>query len=404
MKHRRRAAAAVAVVSFDLWQTRFAAAPDIVGRTLRLNAQEVTIVGVAPKTFGGTTLGLSFDLWLPATFAPVLFEGSRELEDRESRGYSLLGRLAPGVTRARAQVEVDAAMRDLARMYPRTNTSVRADLLSYSQAPRGPQRFLEISLAVLQSLTMLLLLAMCGNTANLVLARASARQREIGVRLALGAPRWRIARLLIVENIMLSGAGALLGAAIGFWGTEAFGAIPLIRVRGIPIVFHTSFDAATVAVAGLLGVGCGLLFGAAPALQLARIDPTLVLRAGANTARRSWLRSGLMAGEVAIAAIVLVVAVSFFRNLMETRTTDPGFRRDGVLLAGTTARGGNPPTRRIAHSRPRCSSGFARGRESKARRSRRRCRSTFTGCPRAILPSRAMPAPTVPSIRRSSTR
>ena len=326
--------AAVAVVSYDTWQTRYAGAPDVVGRTLRLNGRDVTVVGVAPRGFQGTTLGLSFDLWLPATMAPVLFEGSRELVDRGSRGYSILGRLAGGLTHAQAQTEIDSVMRDLARTYPQANTAVRADVLSYSQTPRGPQRFLEVSLVVLQALTLLLLLAMCANTANLVLARASARQREIAVRLALGAPRWRIARLLLVENVILATAGAVLGAAIGFWGTDAFRAIPAIRVRGIPIVFHTSFDAAGAAVAALLGVGCGLVFGAAPALQLGRLDPTQALRTGSNTARRSVGRSALMATEVAIAVIVLVVAASFFRSLIDTRTIDPGFRRDGVLLAG----------------------------------------------------------------------
>jgi predicted permease len=327
-------AAPVAVVSYELWQTRFAGAPDIVGRTLRLNTHDVTIVGVAPRGFEGTTLGLRFDLWLPATLAPVLFEGSRELSDRGVRGYSVLGRLVPGVTRAHAEAEIEAVMHDLARTYPQTNTSVRAALLSFSQTPRGPQRFLEVSLAVLQGLTLLLLLAMCANTANLVLARASARQREIGVRLALGAGRWRIVRLLLIENLILAAAGALLGAAVGFWGTDAFRAIPAVRVRGIPIVFHTSFDAAAAAASAVLGVGCGLIVGAAPALQLARLDPTLAVRTGSNTPARGWLRRVLMATEVGIAVVVLVVAASFFRSLIETRTIDPGFRREGVLLAG----------------------------------------------------------------------
>jgi len=334
--------APVAIVSHQFWQTRLAATPNVVGRTLRINARDVTIIGIAPRGFEGTTLGLSFDLWLPATLAPVLFDGSRELDDRSIRGYSVLGRLAPGATRARARTEIDAVMHDLARTYPQTNAPVQADLLSFSQAPRGPQRFLEVSLGVLQGLTLLLLLAMCGNTANLVLARASARQREIGVRLAVGAGRWRIVRLLLIENLILASAGALLGAAIGLWGTDAFRAIPPLRVRGIPIVFHTSFDAATAAAAAALGVGCGLLFGAAPALQLARLDPTLALRTGPNTPARGSLRNALMAAEVAMAVIVLVVAASFFQSLIETRVTDPGFRRGGVLLAGYDLTGRQP--------------------------------------------------------------
>ncbi|PYR56137.1 MAG: hypothetical protein DMF85_17555, partial [Acidobacteria bacterium] len=130
------------------------------------------------------------------------------------RGYTMMGRLTAPATRGGAQAEADAAMRDLARTYPQTNASLQADVLPFTRAPRGPQRLLAASLAFLQALMLLLLVAMCGNTANLVLARASARQREMSVRLALGAGRWRIARLLLTENLLLAIGGAALGAGI----------------------------------------------------------------------------------------------------------------------------------------------------------------------------------------------
>ena len=147
----------------------------------------------------------------------------------------MLGRLAPGATRAAAQSELDAAMRELAVAFPQTNTGMRAEILSFWEAPRGPQRLLAASLAILQAITLLLLLAVCGNTANLVLARASTRRQEMAVRLALGAKPWHIGRLLLTESVLLALCGGLVGAALALWGTNALSAVPPMRVRGIPI-------------------------------------------------------------------------------------------------------------------------------------------------------------------------
>jgi predicted permease len=190
------------------------------------------------------------------------------------------------------------------------------------------------SLGILQLIVLLLLLAVCGNTANLVLARASARHREMGVRLALGAGPWRVASLLLAENVLLALLGSALGAAIAIWGTATLSAMPPLRVRGIPISFETSIDATALGFTMLLGLACGLIFGVAPALQLARMDAQLSLRAGASTPQRSRLRNTLMAIEVALAIVVLVAAGLFLRSFMATRNEDPGFKRDGVLLAG----------------------------------------------------------------------
>ncbi len=334
--------APVAVISHEFWQAHYGGSPSAVGSPLRLNGHDVTVVGIAPRGFRGTIMRLGFDIFLPATFAPVLLDGSRELDDRRVRGYAVMGRVPSSSARARVQSELDAAMRDLARAWPQTNTGVGADLLAFWEAPRGPQRFLAASLAFLQGLMLLMLLAMCANTANLVLARASARQREISVRLALGAGRWRIARLLLTESLLLALTGSALGTAIAVWGTNAISAFPAMRVRGIPIVFETAVDGTGLAVAALLGVCCGLAFGAAPALQLARLDPQLALRAGTSTPPRGRLRHTLMAVEVAVALIVLVVTGLFLRSLLQTREVDPGFRRDGVLLAAYDLTGRRP--------------------------------------------------------------
>jgi predicted permease len=333
--------APVVVISYDYWQTRFAGAAGAVGQTVRVNGVDVTIVGVAPRGFRGTIMQLVFDFWLPATLAPSLTPGSKELDDRDIRTYTVTGPLAAGASRAQAQSDVDVVMRQLAQAYPQSNRNVQGEVLPFWQSPRGPQRLMATSLAILQLLMLLLLLAVCGNTANLVLARASARQREMGVRLALGAGPWRVASLLLMENVLLALLGSALGGAIALWGTTTLSAMPPLRVRGIPISFETHVDATSFAFTLALGLACGLIFGLAPALQLARLDPQLTLRAGASTPPRSRLRNTLMAVEVALAVVVLLAAGIFLRSFMQTRNEDTGFRRDGVLLAAYDLSGRN---------------------------------------------------------------
>ena len=323
--------AAVAVISDGFWHTRFAGVANPVGRTIRVNDRELTVIGVAPPRFQGTVTGMDFDLWVPATLAPELFVGSRELEDRSLRGYAVMGRLRPNATRAQAQRDADAAMQSLARTFPETNAAMRLDVFRFWQAPRGPQQMLVGALAVLQGIMLLLLLAVCANTANLILARASSRQREVGIRQALGASRWRVASLLMTESVLLALVGAALGSLVAVWGTNALRAVPMIGA--FPIRFQTSLDGSGLAFAIALGMACGVVFGVAPTLQLLRIDVLRALRSGVRSAPRGSVRSVLMGVQVALAVVVLVAAALFYRSFSETRDMDPGFRREGVLLA-----------------------------------------------------------------------
>jgi predicted permease len=327
----RTGGAPVVVISYSYWQTRFAGSPDAINRSLRVNDRQLTIVGVTPERFQGTVTMLTFDVWVPATMAPELFVGSRELADRGQRGYNVAGRFAPGATRQAAQTELDAAMRQLAHDYPESNQSIAGEVRPFWQAPRGPQQFFIGALALLQTILLLLLLAVCGNTANLMLARASARYREIGVRLTLGAGPWRVVSLLLTENLLLAVLGAVLGAAIAVWATDALRAVPMLA--SVPVKIVTRVDGLGLAFALALGLLCGLIFGIAPAAQLATIDPQVALRSGARSAGRNPLRNGLMAAEVALALVVLMAAALFVRSFSDTLSTDPGFRRDGVLLA-----------------------------------------------------------------------
>ena len=335
----RSSNAAVLVISHGLARARFGGATAAVGQTLRVNGTDLAIVGVAPEHFQGTVLSLDFAMWVPATLAPTVLSGSRELDSREIRSYSMMGRLARGVTQAQAQAEVAGIARELARLYPATNATMSAQVLTFWQAARGPQKMITGALAALQGIMLLVLLAVCANTANLMLARASTRQREIGVRVALGAGRLRIVSALLSENVLLASAGGALGVLLALWGTNAVRAVPFIGA--FPIRFQTHIDGTGLILAAVLAVASGAIVGIAPALQLAAIDAQQAFRAAIRGSSRSRLRSALMAAEVALALMVLLVAGLFFRSFAETREIDTGFRRSGVLLAAYDLTGRN---------------------------------------------------------------
>jgi predicted permease len=330
----------VVVISYDYWQTRFRGEPQALGQKLRVNERDLTIVGVAPREFQGTMPPLKFELWVPATMTPALLGGVRDLEDRSSRAFSLMGMLKPGATRAEAQAELNTAMAQLARDYPEPSAGIRGEILAFWESPRGPQRLLMSGLAVLQAVMLLLLLAVCGNTANLMLARGSTRQREMAVRVALGAGRWRIASLVLSENMLLALLGAGLGAAMAVWGTTALRVAPMIGA--FPLKLATRVDELTLGFAMLLGAGCGLIFGAAPTVHLARLDPQDGLRSNSNTPPRSRARKVLMGVEVGLAMMVLIAAALFLQSFRSASQTDPRFRPEGVLLAAYDLSGRNP--------------------------------------------------------------
>jgi predicted permease len=330
----------VVVISYDYWQTRFRGAPEAVGKKLRVNDRELMVIGVAPKDFQGTMVPLKFELWAPATMAPALLGGTRDLEDRSIRAFSLIGMLKAGATSEEAQAEFSRAMGQMARDYPDASAGIGGEILAFWKAPRGPQRMLISGLAVLQGVMLLLLLAVCGNTANLMLARGSVRQREMAVRVALGAGRWRIASLVLSENMLLALLGTGLGAVIAVWGTTALRVAPMIGA--FPILFPTKVDVFTLAFAMLLGAACGFIFSAAPAVHLARLDPQEGLRSNSNTPPRSRASKVLMGVEVGLAMVVLIAAALFLESFRSARQADPRFRAEGVLLAAYDLSGRNP--------------------------------------------------------------
>jgi macrolide transport system ATP-binding/permease protein len=327
------------VISYGFWKARFNRSPDTIGQTLRINDQVLAIGGVVPEGFQGTILALDFDFWLPARLAPSLIPGSRELEERSQRGYSIIGKLRGGATMRQAQADFDAAMRQLAQTYPEASGKFRGEVLPYWRSPRGPQRLLATSVVVLQAIMLVLLAAVCGNTANLLLARAATRGREVGTRLALGATRWRVVRLLMMESLLLGLFSAGLGAVIALWGTDALRAV---RIQmAFPIRFQTSIDGTGLAVSALLGILSAVGFGIVPSLHLVRGDLQTKLRSFSTGVPSTRLRQLLMGTEAALALMVLLAAALFFESFRDTRVLDPGFQIEGILLSAYDLRGGS---------------------------------------------------------------
>jgi predicted permease len=367
----------VVVVSHEYWQNQLGGAADVVGQIDSHQRQ-------SPD-----------DRWRRAGTVP----GNRDQPQFRSVRASDVGAGAvPRVARARgsqrarlhrartAAGRARGAGSDRARSRDaRAGTPVSGDqrddaraVTAFWNATRGPQRMLAGAVVMLQGILLALLLAVCANTANLLLARVSVRHREMGVRLALGASRWRIVRLLLVEHIMLATVAALLGAAIAAWASNALRAVPIITA--FPVKFQTGLDGVGLVFTLGLGVVCGVIFGIGPALQLAGVDPQAALHSGARSAGKSALRNTLMGIEVGLALVVLVVAALFLRSFSETRDTDPGFKREGVLLAAYEFAGRNVDGPSRATSRGACWSAPGRCRTWSRRRSPSRCRSTSTAC------------------------
>jgi predicted permease len=328
---RRPGGEPVVVLSYEYWRDRLARDTGAVGRSLRVNGRDLTIVGVAPDAFKGTVIGMRFDMWVPATLAPVLLDGSRELDVRAVRGYQLAGRLAPTATTAQAQTELDVAMRELAALHPDANKGLGGELLPFWESPRGPQRMLARALALMQGLMVVLLLAVCGNAATLLLSRAGERRHEVAVRLALGANPGRVARLLLIEHALLALLAGGVGTALAIWLTPLMSAIPL--TTGFPVRMQAGVDADGLLFSAGLAIVSAVVFGLAPAWHLSRSDPQRALRLGMRSTTGEWLRYAILGAQVALALVVLVAAGAFLRGLWQARAIDPGFSGSAVLLA-----------------------------------------------------------------------
>jgi putative ABC transport system permease protein len=326
----------VAVISYRLWQGRYNADLGILGRTIRVNQHELTIVGVAPPAFRGGVGGLSFDVWVPFMMHPEL-QGVGEwmLRDRGTRQLICVARLKPGVTLAQARAEIAGLARHIAEAEPGTNKGISATVLPIWQSHFGAQSLLLAPLEILMAVCFVLLMIVCANVANLLLARFTARQREFSVRLALGAGRIRLARQVLTESLLLAACGGLGGVGLAAWVSGSLQS--LLPPGHFPISLDAHLNGRILIFTVLVCVAAAVLSGLAPAFQSARSDLNEGLKEGGRSGSTGQgshrLRGVLVVSEVALALVALVCAGLLVRSFKASERVNPGFDPNHVLLS-----------------------------------------------------------------------
>ena len=322
----------VAVIGHSLWQHRFNSDSSIVGRSIVLNGKAVTVVGVAPARFGGNEVGLTFDLWTPVTLEPML-AGRRDLTDRGDRWLEVVGRLKEGVALAQGREDLNRVARAVFEAHPEDPApGAKVEPLRED----GIQAVLLPVFSALIGVTILVLLIGCFNVANLMLARATARRKEISVRLAVGAGRNRIVRQLLTESLVLALCAGLAGVVVASWSHGLF--LAMVPATPFPVIGELTLDYRTFLFTLGVSLLTAVVFGLVPALRASRPDvlPALKDEAQAASTGRSRLRSALVIGQVSLSIVSLIAAGLFLRSLQKAQAVDPGFGgADQVLLVDT---------------------------------------------------------------------
>lgn len=314
----------VAVMSYKCWQ-RFGGDQSIIGRDVIVNGRNFTIVGVAPRGFNGTEVVSQPELWFPMAMQAQLETGNNWLDDRESNNVFLQGRLKPGVSVAQGQAALNSIAADLEREYPNINQGKRVELSPpglIGLAMRGPVMGFS---GLLMGIVGLVLLLACINLANLLLARAADRRREIAVRLALGATRFRLVRQLLTESLMLAFCGGALGLLPASWLVNLASTFKVPPT--IPLAFEIHIDYRVFIFTFLLSIGTGVLFGLLPALQATKTDliPALKDQPSFGGHRGSLLKSSLIVFQIALSLILLVGGGLMMRSLKQAQAINLGF-------------------------------------------------------------------------------
>ena len=327
----------VAVISERVWRSRFLADPGVIGRTIRVNRRTLTIVGVTPAAFNGFWRGLVFDMWVPLGMGSEL-NIVREwmVSNRKVRPFNAIARLKPGVPIEKAREELATLARQLASAYPDTNKDFGATLLSEWEAHNNLQAWLKAPLTILLAMCFLVLLIACVNVANLLLARAITRQKEISLRLALGAARGRLVRQLLTEATLLPALGVVAAIPLTAWLQTSIAQLAP-RMGNLPFRFETQISGKVMAFAILITVAAGFLAGLSPALHAMRTDVNESLREGGRrgtSSRQSLrIRSLFVVSEVALAFVALVGAGLFVTSFRSASAINPGFDARNVVIA-----------------------------------------------------------------------
>jgi predicted permease len=320
----------VAVLSFALWNTQFGGDRGILGRTIQLNHQDFTVIGVAPREFRGIGALGSPDLWIPISMRDLVLDDDTKklMYNRGFRMVAMVARLKPGVNLKQAQIAVHALGEELEKEYPKENGGRNETLVPINETAIPPQLHSVFARAgaLMMLIVSLVLLVACANVANLLLSRASQRQREIAVRLAMGAGRMRLIRQLLTESLLLALVASTLGILLAYWGKTALvSLLPPFFARNL----NLKLDGRVLLYTLVLAFAATILFGLIPALQASKADRMAALkdRTGAPTGSARWygLRGILVMVQVALSLVALAGAGLFIHSLRNAQQVDPGF-------------------------------------------------------------------------------
>ena len=322
----------VAVVSYSLWRSRFSASSSLVGSVITLNDRPFTVIGVMPEGFRGLSFGA--ELWVPVSMMSVDNPVSL-LTNRGTRWLGALGRLRDGISRSEAQRDLESVAARLSELYPDNNRGRSVMLQSLEENSLGSTAMLY---SALFKAVLLVLLIACANVMSLQLARATSREREIALRMALGAGRGQLIRQLLTEGMVLAGLGGAAGVLLAYWGLRLL--VPLAPAGLLPPYIHLGVDRRVLGFTLAITVMCGLACGLAPLLRRRRGDTAGALREGARASssglgrlRRPGVQQAFVAGEVALALMLLAGAGLMIRSLRERLAVSPGFEPAGLLAA-----------------------------------------------------------------------
>jgi predicted permease len=328
--------APVAVISYRLWQTHFAANPDIVGQAIEINQHPYTIVGVTPAVFQGSQTGVRTDLWVPVMMEEQLMPQHDLIHDHHYFWLLAFGRLKPGVALQQAQEEMTLRLKREAKNYPEEHKGHdTVTVYPLWRNPFGLNFFLSTLLPMLMSIAGVVLLLACANVANLMLVRSMARRREIAIRMSMGASRWRLVRQLLVESLMLALAGGVVALLITFWTTGTL--MKFMPTAEFPIWLSIHADRTVLLATLVISVLTGVIFGILPALRASGDSPVAVLKEDTGKAsgglRKARLASGLVVAQISLSLLLLICAGLFIRSVISAQQINPGFNSHNVLIA-----------------------------------------------------------------------
>jgi len=334
---------AVVVISHAYWQRKFAGDPNIIGKSLTLNGTKFNIIGVGPRDFFGDVVGVSNEVWIPLMMQGQVNPGSSFLERNDASWLLLLGRLKPGVSLAQARASLTVLVKNLQielqgpKITEEVAKSIRQSKVPVDAGGKGFSylRFqFSQPLLVLMGFVALVLLIACTNVANLLLARATSRQKEISMRLALGAGRLRLVRQLLTESLILASMGGVAGLLLAWWGASLL--LWLASDGPNPLPLDIRPDPPVLAFTAAVAIFTGLVFGLVPALRATRRDLAPALRERAQSLAHSghrWnLGQGLVVAQVALSLLLLVGAGLFASTLHHLETMDVGYQREGLVM------------------------------------------------------------------------